>query len=205
MPLSNEISHRQMAIKLSPMSDITHILSQIELGEVVAADELLPLVYSELRQMAAAQMIKEEPGQTLQATALVHEAYMRLLGSDTAASFANRRHFFAAAAEAMRRILIEQARRKHSIKRGGKLRRQEMVDLPEVESGDPIDVMELSEALDRLNAHDAEAAELVKLKYFVGLTTSELAKLLDQSERSIERLWVYAKSFLRKELGSHLD
>lgn len=184
------------------MPDLTQILSQIESGEVVAAAKLLPLVYNELRQMAAAQMLREKPGQTLEATALVHEAYLRLLGDKGNASFANRRHFFAAAAEAMRRILIEQARRKQSIKRGGDLHREELSDPPQFEANAQLDLLELSEALDRLAARDSQAAELVKLKFFAGLTTSESAQLLEMSERSIERLWVYAKSFLHKELRS---
>ena len=165
------------------MPDITRILSQIEAGEVVAANELLPLVYAELRQMAAAQMVREKPGQTLQATALVHEAYLRLLGCEAHASFANRRHFFAAAAEAMRRILIEQARRKRSLKRGGDLQREELVDPPAVLGDEPLDLLALSEALDRLAARDPLAAELVKLKFFAGMTTSESAQLLEMSER----------------------
>jgi RNA polymerase sigma factor (TIGR02999 family) len=146
-------------------------------------------------------MIREKPGQTLQATALVHEAYLRLMGNEASPTFANRRHFFAAAAEAMRRILIEQARRKQSTKRGGDLNRQELVDLPEALSSIPLDMVELSEALDRLAARDPQAAELVKLKFFAGLTTTESAHLLELSERSTERLWVYAKSFLHKELS----
>jgi RNA polymerase sigma factor (TIGR02999 family) len=184
------------------MSDVTRILSQIESGDPVAADQLLPLVYSELRQMAAAQMIREKPGQTLQATALVHEAYLRLLGSAATASFANRRHFFAAAAEAMRRILIDQARRKQSTKRGGDIQRLELDDLPEVAGSSPLNVVELSEALDCLAVRDPQAAELVKLKFFAGLTTAESANLLELSPRSTERLWVYAKSFLHKQLSS---
>ena len=144
-------------------------------------------------------MVREKPGQTLQATALVHEAYLRLLGTEANASFANRRHFFAAAAEAMRRILIEQTRRKQCSKRGGDLLREELVD-PPVQSSFQLDLLELSEALDRLAARDPLAAELVKLKFFAGMTTAESAQLLEMSERSTERLWVYAKSFLHKEL-----
>jgi RNA polymerase sigma factor (TIGR02999 family) len=187
------------------MSDVTRILSQIESGDPIAADQLLPLVYRELRQMAAAQMTREKPGQTLQATALVHEAYLRLLGHQANTSFANCRCFFAAAAEAMRRILIEQARRKQSVKRGGDMKRQDLDDLPEVATSLPFDLVGLSEALDRLAARDPQAAELVKLKFFAGLTTAESANLLEISERSTERLWVYAKSFLHKELSSSDD
>lgn len=187
------------------MSDVTRILTQIESGDPSAADQLLPLVYEELRQLAAAKLTHEKPGQTLQATALVHEAYLRLLGHETHASFANRRHFLAAAAEAMRRILIEQARRKRSIKRGGDLRREELIDPPELKGSDQPDLRELSEALERLAARDPQAAELVKLKFFAGLTTTESAQLLEMSERSTERLWVYAKSFLHKELHSEDD
>jgi RNA polymerase sigma factor (TIGR02999 family) len=191
------------------MSDVTHILQAIEQGDPHAASELLPLVYDELRRLAAAQMARERPGQTLDATALVHEAYLRLVGSPVAPApgspepeFANRRHFFAAAAEAMRRILVENARRKASLKRGGGLERQE---LPESDLAAPepsLDLLALDEALTQLGTTDALAAELVQLRYFAGLTSAQAAEALGISTRKAERIWTYARSWLFTRLQS---
>jgi RNA polymerase sigma factor (TIGR02999 family) len=183
------------------MSDVTRILSQIEKGDPTAADQLLPLVYDELRKLAAAKLAREKPGQTLQATALVHEAYLRLVGRDLDQSFDSRGHFFAAAAEAIRRILIDQARRKQSLKRGGELRQVELLLEPIASEGE-VDVLTLDEALDRLSARDSQAADLVKLRFFAGLTAAQSADALGISERTADRIWAYARSFLRKELDS---
>jgi RNA polymerase sigma factor (TIGR02999 family) len=181
------------------MNDVTRILSAIEQGDAHAADKLLPVVYDELRKLAAQRLAKEKPGQTLQATALVHDAYLRLVGDDDP-GWDGRAHFFAAAAEAMRRILVESARRKRSIKRGGLRDRQ---DLNEVEIAAPasrVDVLALDEALGRLAARDAEAAELVKLRFFAGMTMSEAAATLGLPERTAGRLWTYARSFLASKM-----
>jgi RNA polymerase sigma factor (TIGR02999 family) len=182
------------------MSDVTRILSAIEQGDPGAAERLLPLVYDELRRLAAQKLAGEKPGQTLQATALVHDAYLRLVGTEDP-GWDSRGHFFAAAAEAMRRILVDNARRKRSARRGGLRDRQ---DPDEVEIAAPaarVDLLALDEALDRLAARDAEAAELVKLRFFAGMTMSEAAAALGQPQRTAERLWSYARSFLAKEMG----
>jgi RNA polymerase sigma factor (TIGR02999 family) len=182
------------------MNEITRILSTLEQGDPLESERLLPLVYDELRKLAAARLKQEKPGQTLQATALVHEAYLRLVGPEQSQRWANRAHFFAAAAEAMRRILVEEARRKASQKRGGSLDRR---DLEEAQLAAPggVDVLELNEALDRLAARDEEAARLVKLRFFAGMTMTEAAAALDLSERTAERVWAYARSVLRIEIG----
>jgi RNA polymerase sigma factor (TIGR02999 family) len=188
------------------MSDMTAILSAIEQGDPHAAAQLLPVVYDELRRLAVQRLAQEKPGQTLQATALVHEAYLRLVaGGDGSAPrerhFADSRHFFAVAAEAMRRILIEQARRKGRQKRGGGLERASL-DEAQVAAPEPRhDLLALDEALDRLAAADAQAAELVKLRYFVGLSLAEAAEVLNVSPRSADRLWAYARAWLRQALG----
>jgi len=182
------------------MNEITRILSTLEDGGPLESERLLPLVYDELRKLAAARLKQEKPGQTLQATALVHEAYLRLVGPEESQRWANRAHFFAAAAEAMRRILVEEARRKRSQKRGGSLERH---DFEEAQLAAPggVDVLELNEALDRLAARDLEAAQLVQLRFFAGMTMQEAARALDLSERTAERVWAYARSFLRIEIG----
>ena len=164
-------------------------------------DELLPLVYNQLRTMARSKLAHESAGQTLQATALVHEAYLRLVDVPAAQKWHSRKYFFAAAAEAMRRILIENARRKQAAKRGGDLERVEvsLSDLPE--AGSAVNVLEIDEALTRLAAQDSQAAELVKLRYFTGLPLAEAAEMLEMSERSARRLWAYARSFLLEELS----
>jgi RNA polymerase sigma factor (TIGR02999 family) len=181
------------------MKEITRILSAVEQGDPHAAEQLLPLVYEELRKLAAQKLAQEKPGQTLQATALVHEAYLRLVGHGGDA-WDNRRHFFAAAAEAMRRILVESARRKNTLKRGGKRvpAKFDLANLADPER--PDEVLAVDEALATLAAADAQAAELVKLRYYVGLSVPDAAKILNLSTRSTERLWVYARAWLRRAI-----
>jgi RNA polymerase sigma factor (TIGR02999 family) len=181
------------------MSDVTRILSAIDAGDPQAASQLLPLVYDELRKLAAAKLAQEKPGQTLDATALVHEAYLRLVGNQ---QFANRRHFFAAAAEAMRRILIESARRNGSLKHGGTLRRQDVCDSKLVAPEVSDDLLALDDALSRLAQADCDAAELVKLRYFAGLTAAQAADAMGISLRSAERMWTYARTWLFRQLSS---
>ena len=182
------------------MNDVTHILSQIEQGDGKAAEQLLPLVYDELRKLAAQKMAQEKPGQTLQATALVHEAYLRLVEVEKAQHWTSRRHFFAAAADAMRKILIENARRKQSQKRGGDYQRVPLdaVD-PTVEM--PLDdLLALDEALERLRQVDPAAAELVKLRCFAGLSVEDAAGVLNISARTAYRDWAFAQAWLYREL-----
>jgi RNA polymerase sigma factor (TIGR02999 family) len=183
------------------MSDVTRILSAIERGDANATDQLLPLVYEELRLLAAQRLSHEPPGQTLQATALVHEAYLRLVGSEPQ-SWAGRGHFFKAAAEAMRRILIDNARRKKSLKRGAG---HQPVDLDESALVDDTaafeETLSLDEALAKLTSQDPVKADLVKLRYFAGLTIEQAAQALDISHATAERYWDYARSWLRVELG----
>src|SRR3989440_6440388 len=183
------------------MSDITQILSAIEQGDPRAADQLLPLVYDELRRLAAQRLAHEKPGQTLQPTALVHEAYVRLVGSDPGQPWNGRGHFFAAAAEAMRRILVEQARRKQRTKHGGKRRRVDLQEALVLADAPPGDLLALDEVLGRLEIADPPAAQLVKLRYFMGLTMAQAAKALGTSLRNAERNWTYAKTWLRRELA----
>jgi RNA polymerase sigma factor (TIGR02999 family) len=163
------------------ISDVTRLLSAIERGEARAAEQLLPVVYDELRQLAAQRLAREAPGQTLQATALVHDAYLRLVGADDP-GWDSRGHFFAAAAEAMRRILVDNARRKRSAKRGGLCERQDLNGVEIATPADRVDVLALDEALDQLAGRDAEAAELVKLRFFAGMTMSEAAAALGMPE-----------------------
>lgn len=182
-------------------SDISLLLSVIQRGESPKVEALWPLVYDQLREMARAKLAQESAGQTLQATALVHEAYIRLVDAPVAQDWRSRKYFFAAAAEAMRRILIENARRKEALKRGGEWDRVQ-VSLSELpEAGADFSLLEIDEALTRLAAQDAQAAELVKLRYFTGLTLVEAAEMLEISERTARRLWVYARSFLMEELS----
>ncbi|PQO30891.1 RNA polymerase subunit sigma [Bremerella cremea] len=183
------------------MGDVTRILSQIETGDRAASEDLLPLVYDELRKLAAAKLAQERPGQTLQATALVHEAYVRLT-NDPSPSWDNKGHFFAAAAEAMRRILVEQARRKSRLKHGGNLHRVEMPEVaaPEGDSSERILAVDL--ALTRLDAEDPQAAEIVKLHYFAGLSLEEVGKVLGMSRATAYRQWTYARSWLKSEVES---
>jgi RNA polymerase sigma factor (TIGR02999 family) len=187
------------------MNEVTRILSAIEKGDTHASEQLLPLVYDELRKMAAQKMAKEKPGQTLEATALVHEAYLRLVQGESGEPselrrWNSHRHFFAAAAEAMRRILVERARARGSIKRGGGRDRLDLDDLPVASPERARDLLALDEALTRLAAVEPQAAELVQLRYFAGQTMNSAAKLLGLSLRSTHRLWAYAKAWLLKEL-----
>jgi RNA polymerase sigma factor (TIGR02999 family) len=183
------------------MGDVTRILCEVGNSDRGLAEKLLPLVYDELRKLAAAKMASESPGQTLQATALVHEAYVRLVDRPNEQSWDNRGHFFAAAAEAMRRILVDSARRRQSLKRGGDLDRKD-IDLLAIAGPEPDEqIVALSEALDKLSTTDAAAARLVKLRYFAGLTGQEAAHALGMAERTADRLWVYARSWLLKELN----
>ena len=182
------------------MSDVTRILGQIESGDGQAAEKLLPLVYDELRKLAAARMAKEDPGQTLQATALVHEAYVRLVDNDKAQHWDSRGHFFAAAAEAMRRILVNNALRKRRPKHGGDRQRLDLeANLTLSESSDD-DILALNEALERLSEVDKTSAEVVKLKYFAGLAISQIADVLGISSRTADRRWAYARAWLHQEL-----
>jgi RNA polymerase sigma factor (TIGR02999 family) len=181
------------------LSELTHILNAIEQGDANAADKLLPLVYEELRKLAAHKMANEAAGQTLQPTALVHEAWLRLVGNENA-RFENRAHFFAAAAEAMRRILIDNARRKRAVRHGGG---QKRFDLEHVQIASPKQedqLLAVDEALDKLAAHNKREAELVKLRYFVGMTLEEAAEALGISARTADNYWAHARAWLFHEL-----
>jgi RNA polymerase sigma factor (TIGR02999 family) len=182
------------------MSDVTRILSAIEAGDPHAADQLLPLVYDELRQLAAQRLANETPGQTLQATALVHEAYLRLVDVDQPQQWNSRGHFFAAAAEAMRRILVEQARHKKSAKGGGQRQRIALEGGQLATPSRDIDLIALDEALNRLANHDSRKAELVKLRFFAGMTIAEAAAALGIAESTADADWAYAKSWLRVQM-----
>jgi len=182
------------------MSDVTRILNAIERGEEKATDELLPLVYEELRILAAQKLSKETPGQTLQATALVHEAYIRLVG-DESRSWDNRGHFFAAAAEAMRRILIDSVRRKKSARHGGHRHRLDLAGVEPAAEQAFEDLLALDEALEKLAATDGPKAELVKLRYFAGLTLEQAAQALGISRSSACENWAYARAWLRAEIS----
>lgn len=181
------------------MPEVARMLVQNEQGDVRATDDWLPLVYDELRRLAAAKLAHERPGQTLDATALVHEAYLRLAGP-SGNPWQNHRHFLAAAAEAMRRILIERARQKGALKRGGGAQRQPLDELTIETEQDSEDLLALSNALDRLEAADPQAAEIVKLRYFAGLTMEQAAEVLGISERTAYYAWDYARSWLRQDL-----
>ncbi len=182
------------------MDAITQVLNAIEQGDPVAAEQLLPLVYDELRKLATQKLAQEKPGQTLQATALVHEVYLRLVDVKQAQHFNSRGHFFAACAEAMRRILVDAARGKHSLKRGAGQDRRPLDEASLVAPRDDEDILALDEALDRLAAADTEAAELVKLRFFAGLTSEQAAEALGVSARTAGRIWAYARVFLLTEL-----
>ena len=182
------------------MSDVTQILCAIEAGDPKAAAELLPLVYDELRKLAAARLAEERPGQTLQATALVHEAYVRLVGGEQPRDWNGRGHFFAAAAEAMRRILVENARRKRSVKHGGQRARIDLDEALVVGNEPRHDLLDLDELLDQLTAADPRAAELVKLRFFAGLTGDQAAEVLGIAPRSADLLWAYARAWLFEKL-----
>jgi RNA polymerase sigma factor (TIGR02999 family) len=182
------------------MTEVTQILSKIEQGDPSAAEQLLPLVYNELRKLAAAKMVQEKPGQTLQATALVHEAYVRLVDSEKAQHWDSRGHFFMAAAEAMRRILVDRARHKQSLKHGGAHARQELEEGDAVAPEEPQKLLALDKALRKLADQDPKTAELVKLRYFGGLTIQRAAEILGISPRTANNYWVYAKAWLREEI-----
>ncbi|MGI9471994.1 MAG: sigma-70 family RNA polymerase sigma factor [Rubripirellula sp.] len=184
------------------MSDITQIILEVERGDPNAAERLLPLVYDELRKLASVRLANEKPGQTLQATALVHDVYLRLAsGSGEGQDWENRGHFFAAAAEAMRRILVENARRKNRVKHGGQLARHDLeaaeIVAPEIHE----DLIALDAALDRLKESDPQAVELVHLRYFAGFSNVEAAKLLNVSPRTADRLWAFARAWLHREIA----
>jgi RNA polymerase sigma factor (TIGR02999 family) len=184
------------------MSEVTRILSAIEQGDPHAAHQLLPLVYDELRQLAAQKLAQEKPGQTLQATALVHEAYLRLVGQSAAPYWDGRSHFFAAAAEAMRRILVERARRKQRARHGGGRQKHPLEENePAIASPvDAIDLLALNEALDRLEATSPRRAQLVKLRYFAGFTLPEAAQMLGIAQSTAEADWTYAKAWLKRAM-----
>lgn len=179
------------------MSEVTRFLSRVEAGDATATDDLLPLVYDELRKLSARKLANERPGQTMQATALVHEAYLRLVNNHLAPHWDNRGHFFAAAAETMRRILIENARRKSRVKRGGGRARRCLDQVECVATEDSHELLELDDALSKLAEVDSAAAELVKLRYFGGLTMDQAAEILGISQRNAYYTWAYARSWLR--------
>jgi RNA polymerase sigma factor (TIGR02999 family) len=183
------------------MADVTQMLAAIEEGQPEAAAALLPVLYDELRRLAGQKMAQEKPGQTIQATALVHEAYLRLVGDgEDGRAWQSRGHFFAAAAEAMRRILVEAARRKMRLKRGGKLVREELVEEAIIGPEEHEDLVELDAALEKLATVDPRKAELVKLRYFAGLTSEQAAELLGISATTAERYWSYARAWLYREV-----
>ena len=183
------------------MSEVTRILSAIEQGDPSAAAQLLPLVYDELRQLAAQKLAQEKPGQTLQATALVHEAYLRLVGSDPEQPWDSRGHFFAAAAEAIRRILINHARDRGRQKRGGRRQRVDLDHLAVADQATDDEVLALDEALQRLEQHNPPCAELVKLRFFTGLTMDEAATALGIAVRTAHRYWAFARAWLYDALS----
>jgi len=186
-----------MALHNGAMSDVTRILSQIESGDPSAAEQLLPLVYDELRKLAAAKLAQEQPGQTLQATALVHEAYLRLVGDGPEQDWNSRGHFFGAAAEAMRRILVEQARRKDRVRHGGDRQRIELADAALARVPDAETILAVDEAVARLAEQEPQTAEVVKLHFFAGLTLDETAAALQISRASVYRHWAFARASLR--------
>jgi RNA polymerase sigma factor (TIGR02999 family) len=183
------------------MSEVTRLLSAIEQGDPQAAEQLLPLVYDELRQLAAAKLAQEKPGQTLEATALVHEAYVRLVDVDKAQHWNSRGHFFAAAAEAVRRILVENARRKHRIRHGGGRKRLDLDRLELADEGPGEGILALDEALERLAAEECTVAEVVKLRYFSRFTIEQTAAALGIAVRTANRHWAYAKAWLYQQLS----
>ena len=184
------------------MSDVTRILSQIESGDPSAAEKLLPLVYDELRKLAAAKLAQEKPGQTLQATALVHDAYIRLIDAEQAQHWNSRGHFFGAAAEAMRRILVDQARRRKAAKRGGGAEREELHESIVAAGRPPDELLAVDELLDRLAEIDPAAANFVKLRFFVGLNMTEVAEALGISVRSAQDIWAYARTWLHQKIAA---
>ncbi|MBN2505831.1 MAG: RNA polymerase subunit sigma [Verrucomicrobia bacterium] len=184
------------------MTDVTRILNAIQHGDAGAADELLPVLYDELRRLAMHKMAGEAAGHTLQPTALVHEAWLRLAAPNQP-NWTSRAHFFGAAAEAMRRILVEHARRKQSLKRGGGTSHHPLDECAIVLTAPPDELLAVHEALDRLAHHDPSAAELVKLRYFVGMTMDEAASALGLAKRTAESLWTYARAWLKRDIRQH--
>ena len=183
------------------MSDVTELLHRIESGDPAAAEQILPLVYDELRKLAAAKLANEKPGQTIQATVLVHEVWLRLVGSDVDVHWNGRGHFFAAAAKAMQRILVEIARRKKRLKAGGEFNRVSMSEAAGAVAGPSVDVLAVDEALRKLDQQDHRKAELVRLRFFAGLTVPEAARALGISASTADNDWAYAKTWLRLELS----
>lgn len=183
------------------MSDVTRILSQIEQGDPNATEKLLPLVYEELRKLAAAKLAQEKPGQTLQATALVHEAYLRLVGGDDNKMWDSRGHFFAASAEAMRRIIVDQARHKATSRAGGQFQRLELSEVDPAIDGPTLDVLALNEALQKLEEKDPRKAELIKLRFFAGLSNQQAAEVLGIAASTADLDWAYARSWLFVEMS----
>ena len=186
---------------LPVMSDVTHILSRIESGDAAAAEQLLPLVYAELRELASARLAGERPGHTLQPTALVHEAYLRLVDQERAQQWNNRGHFFGAAAEAMRRILVENARRKQRLKHGGDMNRIDLDRAGATPTGSDELTLAVDDCLEALGEQNSQAAQLVRLRYFAGLTMREVADVMGIAPRTADRLWAYAKAWLHAELA----
>jgi RNA polymerase sigma factor (TIGR02999 family) len=182
------------------MNDVTRVLSAIEQGDAGASEQLLPLVYDELRKLAGQKLAQEKPGQTLEATALVHEAYLRLVDTEKAQHWESRGHFFAAAAEAMRRILVDAARRKRRPKHGGDLRRVDQREADDAIAPPIADLLALDEALEKLTAVDKDSADLVKLRYFAGLSLAEAAEVLGLTARTAGRRWAYARAWLSEEM-----
>jgi RNA polymerase sigma factor (TIGR02999 family) len=197
-----EVARRLLILQVRPMNEVTQILSAINRGNAHAAGQLLPLVYDELRQLAAQKLAVETPGQTLQPTALVHEAYLRLVGEQ---KFEGRGHFFAAAAEAMRRILVENARRKKAIKHGGDLQRVELEGQDVPVRPLPDEIVALDEALTRLSAEDPKAAQIVQLHFFAGLSIEQAAEALGVSRATAYRQWSFARAWLRCAIGGEGD
>ncbi|MEX2139543.1 MAG: ECF-type sigma factor [Pirellulales bacterium] len=189
-----------LLFQVSAMNDVTRILKAIDQGDPQAAEQLLPLVYEELRKLAAARLAQERPGQTLQATALVHEAYVRLVGPGQAQQWDSEGHFFAAAAEAMRRILIERARRRAALRHGGERQRLDLGDELLVSDERAAELLALDEALVALEHHDPQAAQVVKLRYFAGLSHQETANAINISRRAADRLWALAKAWLYQRM-----
>jgi RNA polymerase sigma factor (TIGR02999 family) len=198
--MGESIPPRFSSVWVPPMSEVTRILSGLEQGDPTAADQLLPLVYDELRKLAAQKMAQEAPGQTLQPTALVHEAYLRLLGKGEERHWDSRGHFFAAAAEAMQRILVEQARRRNAAKRGGQVGREELHESAIVAPEPDDEVLAVDDALKHLARIDPVAANLVRLRFFAGLNMSEAAEALGMSVRSAHGIWAYARSWLSRQI-----
>lgn len=185
---------------MSQPNEVTLILNAVQNGDTRAAEDLLPLLYRELRQIAGSKMAGESAGHTLQPTALVHEAWLRLVGAEDRKSWPSRAYFFAAAAEAMRRILVEHARRKQSLKRGGEFVREQLNESALILSAPPDELLAVNDALEKLAQEDKPVAELVKLRYFVGMTMEEAAAALNMAPRSAERLWTYARAWLQREI-----